>query len=106
MSIKVTVDKTVNAAYIELSDNEVEETVDLGDGILIDLDDMRIVVGVEVLNLDAQLPLSRLREEFHVHSSVVDLLQRLRPTISYQLARFQQATEGSSVRVAPSMVAA
>ncbi len=106
MSIKVAVDKTVNAAYIELSDQTIVETVDLGNGIMVDLDAMRVVVGIEVLNLDAELPLARLREEFHVHSSVVRTLDHLRPTISYQLSRIQQATEGTSGATAqvPAMV--
>lgn len=98
MSVKVSVDQSVNAAYIQLSDHEVAQTERLGGGILVDLDDMRVVVGIEVLSLEAQLPLTRLREEFHVHSSVVDLLDRLRPTIGYQMRRFQQASEGTSAR--------
>lgn len=106
VSIRVTVDQSVNAAYIALSDNEVESTVDLGDGILIDLDDMRVVVGIEVLNLDAQLPLARLRDEFHVHSSVVNHLDLLRPTIRYQLNRIQQGAEGTTVAAASRLVSA
>lgn len=105
MSIKITVDQTVGAAYVELSSNDVVETADLGDGILVDLDDMRVVVGIEVLNLEAELPLARLREEFHVHRSVVALMDRLRPSISYQLSRFQQGAEGTSARTAAALVA-
>jgi uncharacterized protein YuzE len=99
MSIKVEVDQSVGAAYIELSSNAVDRTEKLGGGILVDLDAMNVVVGIEVLSLDAELPLARLRDEFHVHSSVVDLLERLRPTIGYQVSRFQQATEGTSAGV-------
>lgn len=98
MSVKLSVDQSVNAAYIKLSDNAVSQTEQLQDDVLVDLDDMRVVVGIEVLALDAELPLARLREEFHVHSSVTDLLDRLRPTIGYHLERFQQASEGTSAR--------
>lgn len=105
MSIKITVDQSVEAGYIELSDRPVVETVELGNGVLVDLDDMRVVVGIEVLNLEARLPLTRLREEFHVHSSVVDLLDTLRPSLNYQLSRFQQSAEGTSARDAASLLA-
>lgn len=98
MSIKVTVDSTVDAAYIQLSDEAVVRTVKLESAIAVDLDAMNVVVGIEVLNIDTDLPFQRLKDEFHVHSSVVDLLQKLRPTLRYSLG-MQQQPEGTSARV-------
>jgi uncharacterized protein YuzE len=99
MSVKVTVDNTVDAAYIELSDNAVTRTVKLESAIAVDLDAMNVVVGIEVLNIDAELPLQRLKDEFHVHSNVVDLLEQLRPSLRYALGGMQQQPEGTSARV-------
>lgn len=99
MNIKVTVDHSVNAAYIELADAEVERTVKLRDAVMIDLDKYGMVVGIEMLGIDVDLPLQQLRDEYHVDSKVVDVLYNLRPNLGYQLARFQQTTEGSSEKV-------
>lgn len=98
MSVKVTVDNTVDAAYIELSNETVVRTVKLESAIMVDLDAMNVVVGIEVLNVDAELPLQRLKDEFHVHSNVVDLLERLRPSLRNALRRMQQQPEGVSAR--------
>lgn len=94
MSVKVSVDHTVNAAYIELSTEEVARTVKVEDGVMVDLDAMNVVVGIEVLNIDLDLPLQKLRDEFHVHSAVVNHLYSLRPNVGVLIARFQQNTEG------------
>ncbi len=96
MSIRLTVDWSVNAAYIELSSDEVASTKELESGINVDLDELDVVVGIEVLELDADLPWQRLRDEFHVPSRVVDLLYKLRPTIANHVTRFEQAPEGVS----------
>ena len=98
MSVKVMVDHTVDAAYIELSGEAVVRTVKLESAIMVDLDAMNVVVGIEVLNIDAELPLQRLKDEFHVHSNVVDLLQKLRPSLRFALGKLQQQTEGVSAR--------
>lgn len=52
MTMTVTSDATANAGYVRLSDNLVARTCELGDSILIDLDAMNVVVGIEVLRLD------------------------------------------------------
>ena len=94
MSIKVSVDHSVNAAYIELSTEEVVRTVRVDDGVMVDLDAMGVVVGIEVLNIDIELPLQKLKDDFHVYSTVVDGLYSLRPSVGYQIAKFQQNMEG------------
>jgi uncharacterized protein YuzE len=94
--VTVTVDVSVDAAYIALSKGAVAKTVPLNDLIQIDLDSMDMVVGIETLSIGAELPLQQLRDEFHVSSSVVDILYRLRPSVAFQLSRMQQASEGVS----------
>lgn len=105
MYIKVSVDRTVNAAYLQLSDNEVVGTEDLGNGVLVDYDASHTAVGIEILNLEASLPLDRLCADFNVLPSVVIRLGRLRPNISYRISRIQQSAEGTSVQNTRSLVA-
>jgi uncharacterized protein YuzE len=98
MNVKVEVDREVNAAYVTLSGEEVVRTVQVNPSVLVDLDRMGMVVGIEVLSIDAELPLAQLSTDFHVHSEVVGLLHKLRPSIGFQYARFQQSAEGVSAR--------
>lgn len=93
---QVTVDLDADAAYILMTNRRVAESRVLGDGTVVDLDDMGIVVGVEVLALDARIPFQRLIEEFHVHTDDVEYLRLLQPTISYAL--LQHSSDGASYR--------
>lgn len=45
----------------------------------VDLDELGLVVGVEMLQLAAQIPFSALVTEFHVRSDVIETLRLLRP---------------------------
>jgi len=46
-------DPNANAAYIQVADADVSETVQLGDGVYLDIDADGKPVGVEVLNADS-----------------------------------------------------
>jgi uncharacterized protein YuzE len=89
----VSVDIEANAAYITMSNASVVRTVEVTEDVLVDLDEMRVVVGVEVLRIDAEIPFQRLIDEFHVHSQDVELLRLLRPNVgaAYSL---RQGTDG------------
>ncbi|MBT9293649.1 DUF2283 domain-containing protein [Rhodococcus sp. GOMB7] len=80
--IVLTVDAELRVAYIKLQSTRVARTVELTDEILVDLDEFGVVRGIEVLDLAAELPMLRLAEEMHVHSDVIALLRRIRPSIS------------------------
>jgi uncharacterized protein YuzE len=81
-SITVEIDHMADAAYVRLSAGAVERSVPVGDEVVVDLDDMGVVVGIEMLALDAEIPYSVLVTDFHVHSEVAELLRRLRPSIT------------------------
>lgn len=93
---KIEIDVTVNAAYVRLSDEPVTRTVSVTDDVLLDLDNMGVAVGVEVLDIGADIPFARLVSEFHVHSEVVQWLQDVRPTIKPEYSQLTQATDGVS----------
>jgi len=85
--LEITIDRLDDVAYITMSDKRVVRTVELQPDVLVDLDEMNVVVGVEVLSLDAVMPFQRLIDEFHVHSGVVDLLRLVRPSVGSFTAR-------------------
>lgn len=92
--VEVEVDAAADVAYIRLSREAVVQSVELGDDVVVDLDGMRMVVGIEMLHLDAEIPYSTLVSDWHVHSDVADLLRRIRPSISGFLS-LQSMAEGT-----------
>jgi len=94
-SIEVRVDSDLDAAYIRLSDQQVARTIEMTDEVYVDLDEFNMVVGLEVLSLDAVIPFSRLKDERHVHSDVIELLRRIQPSVAASM-RLTQGTDGTA----------
>lgn len=46
-------DDEVNVLYVELSDNPVEKTIEIQEGILADFDENNRLTGIEILNGDS-----------------------------------------------------
>ena len=63
--ITLSVDTSVGAAYIKLSDEPIVETIEAAPDIQVDIDVTGTVAGVEVLNLAAAIPLDALVGKFH-----------------------------------------
>jgi uncharacterized protein YuzE len=82
MSATLTVDFAADAAYLALSRHDVVETCEVAPGVLVDLDDMLVVVGVEVLALDAFIPRDRLIADYHMRSEDVSILDQVRPSVT------------------------
>jgi uncharacterized protein YuzE len=82
MTATLTVDFAADAAYLALPDHEVVETCEVSPGVLVDLDDLRMVVGVEVLALDAFIPRERLITDYHMRSEDVSILDQVRPSVT------------------------
>jgi uncharacterized protein YuzE len=94
-SIEITIDPQADAAYIQLSADEVSMTVALTDAVNIDLDQHGCVVGIEVLSLTADIPMSDLTTKYHVKSDVVKALQLIRPSVSTFVTNLQATREVS-----------
>ncbi len=90
-SWQLSVNTDTSVAYIRMSRSDVSVTVEANDEILVDLDEHDVVVGIELLRLDAQIPATELMMKFHVHSDDVDYLLSLLPSIQ---ARMQFAADG------------
>lgn len=96
-SVAIHIDHETDTGYIRLRETDVAETVELTDLVLLDLDEFKVAVGIEVLSLAAQIPFTRLHREFHVPSSTVDLVRQIQPTLGTFLQNV--TTGGDSTRV-------
>src|SRR5215207_7944560 len=93
----LTVDFGADAAYLMLSDHHVVETCEVSTGVLVDLDEMRVVVGVEVLALDAFIPRDRLITEYHLRSEDLSVLDQIRPSVTTFVQRQAAPVASTSV---------
>ena len=87
--ISVSIDHEADAAYISLSNNPIVRTISVTQDVIIDLDEMNVAVGIEVLTLAAEIPLSRLVTDYHVHSQVADHLRLIQPSVAGFVSRVQ-----------------
>jgi len=58
--MKISYDRTVDAAYITLSDEKPEAAIIIAEGIHIDLTHDKRMVGIEILDASKKLPLKTL----------------------------------------------
>jgi len=93
--IEVRIDDELDVAYIRLSKAKVHRTVEMTDEVNVDLDEFRVVVGVEVLSLDATIPFTRMHEELHVHSDVIETLRKIQPSVAASI-RLTQGADGTA----------
>jgi uncharacterized protein YuzE len=87
--ISARVDHEADAAYITLSTNPIVRTIAVTPEVNVDLDDMNMAVGIEVLTLTAEIPYSKLVTEHHIHSKLAEQLQVIQPTVTSFLRRVQ-----------------
>lgn len=98
MSFAVSVDLEADAAYIRLLEQPVARTVLVGGGVNVDLSELDVVVGIEMLTIDSRIPFGRLVSDFHVPADAVDRLRALMPSIQESVLR--QSSDGT---VSPSI---
>lgn len=96
-AVSVSVDLAAQAGYITLSCEPVESTVEYSEEILIDLDALGMVVGIEMLNLEAELPVGDLAQRFHIRSDLTDAVKYLQPSLGAHLS-FSTAAGVSAAR--------
>lgn len=80
--VTLSVDTSIGAAYIQFADTRVAETIEETPDIQVDVDATGTVVGVEVLNLTADLPVESLTRKYHFASYEAELaLSQVKPTL-------------------------
>ena len=80
----LSVDFEAQAAYLQLSSGQVAQTTEVGP-VNVDVDDLGVVVGVEILNLNAVIPMDTLRDQFAFPQGSDGDLERLRSLRMMQL---------------------
>lgn len=88
--LSIQVDQIADVAYVRFSNDQVRSTIAHDDSINIDLNEYRMVVGIEVLTLDAPLPFGDLVSRYHVDSSLVERLRAVQPSISGYVSQLGQ----------------
>jgi len=101
-NIKLAVDRDAEVAYITLSSEPIVRSVEHDDCVIVDLDNMNVAVGVELLDLDAKIPFEELTTSYHVKSDVIDILRLIQPTINKFVVNYSSAQDSA---VAPEVEA-
>ena len=94
--ITLSVDVNLGAAYIELTDEPIVETVEVTPSVQVDIDKSGTVVGVELLSLTADLPIEVMDRMFNFRAGA-EMLSSIWPSIR---AGVTYATSGQAY-VAP-----
>jgi len=55
--LKIEYDKEADALYIQLKEAHVDDNIDIEEGVTVDLDDKRHIVGIEILDASKKLSL-------------------------------------------------
>ena len=55
--MKIEYDKTTDALYIQLKEAYVDDNIDIEEGVSIDVDEKRHIVGIEILDASKKLSL-------------------------------------------------
>jgi uncharacterized protein YuzE len=58
--LKIEYDKEADALYIKLREANVDDNIDIEEGVTIDLDEKRHIVGIEILDASKKLSLKDL----------------------------------------------
>lgn len=96
--ISVEVDRVLDSAYVRLSNEPVARTVEVTDEVLVDLDSMEVVVGIEVLSLAATIPHTELSAHHHVHSDVINVLRQITPSVGDFLVTWASESSATPTR--------
>ena len=56
--MRIEYDKEADALYIQLKEVSVDDNIDIEEGLTVDLDEKRHVVGIEILDANKKLSLS------------------------------------------------
>jgi len=55
--LKIEYDKEADALYIQLKEAHVDDNIDIEEGVTVDLDEKRHIVGIEILDVSKKLSL-------------------------------------------------
>lgn len=99
MSTKISIDATVGVAYIQLSKNEIAKSVETEKGIVLDLDEFDVIVGIEILDLASPGSISDIKTAAHLNSADENRLRIQLQSLSRMRLTTDALTEDSKVQV-------
>jgi uncharacterized protein YuzE len=91
---EISIDLELNSAYIQISKGEVARTVSITSEINLDLKEDSSVLGIELLDLDADLPFALLSDSYKVEPTVLEMIHNLIPNLKQ--TKLFGMTEGTS----------
>ena len=59
--MKVTVDKEADALYMRLSDTRIHDSEEVKPGVILDFDEQKNLVGIEILRISERVPSASLK---------------------------------------------
>jgi uncharacterized protein YuzE len=81
MSIILNIDTNVGAAYIQFTDEPIVETVEETPAIQVDIAATGGVVGIELLNLATEIPVTSMIGKYRFTDAQLSALLRVRATL-------------------------
>jgi|GEM_PF-1994908 len=99
MTYSMSVGLEVNCAYLKLSQNKIAKTQELTDFVNLDLDAEDVIVGIELLALDAAIPFDILVSDHKLSTEDSFFIQRLIP--GFLRTKLIGMSEGTSISQAP-----
>lgn len=93
------IDTRADAAYIEVVPGaEVFSTDEINDNLVVDLDQMGVVIGVEIIGLGTPINLSQICPLKHVRSELQDDLKETLQAVSAYTVQQNQLTSASRLQ--------
>jgi|GEM_PF-953154 len=100
--MRIEIDNRADAAYIEvIPGSEVFSTEEIDDSLVVDLDKMRVVIGIEIIGLDHCVTLSQICPLYHVRSDLEGELEEALQVVSSYTFQQNQLTSASRLQVTP-----
>lgn len=97
----LSVDFEANAAYLEVSSNDVVETCEVAPGVQVDLDEYGCAVGIELLSLSLSIPVDEIGRKYHVRKEDLDALRQVHPNVTTFVARQSAAAVAHPAAASP-----
>ncbi len=60
--MKIEFDEEADALYLGLGEGEIAETIEVHPGIILDINDQKEVLGIEILGVKKRIPLAELKQ--------------------------------------------
>lgn len=99
MSTSISVDAALGVAYIQLSEGEVARSVESANGMVLDLDEFDVIVGVEIPDLSVVYSMTDVKGVAHLNSADEERLAACLQALNRMRLTSGSLTDESKVQV-------